>query len=208
MSEETISFDLYHPQPLFIVISGPTAVGKDAVIKLMFEHKYPLHFVVTATTRPKRATEVDGVDYFFVSEDHFKRMIENNELLEYSWVYNAYKGIPRKQIEQAISSGTDVIMRVDVQGAEKIRRIYPECIQIFLIPKSESELRERIRNRKSETEEESEQRLATAREELKQIPMFDYIVVNENSHLEMTVNTIWSIIEAEHHRVHPRKINI
>lgn len=208
MSEETISFDLYHPQPLFIVISGPTAVGKDAVIKLMFEHKYPLHFVVTATTRPKRVAEVEGVDYFFVSEDHFKQMIDKNELLEYSWVYNAYKGIPRKQIEQAISSGTDVIMRVDVQGAEKIRRIYPECIQIFLIPKSESELRERIRNRKSETEEESEQRLATAREELKQIPMFDYIVVNENSHLEKTVNTIWSIIEAEHHRVHPRKINL
>ncbi|HVP21033.1 MAG TPA: guanylate kinase [Anaerolineaceae bacterium] len=206
MTEETISFDLYHPQPLFIVISGPTAVGKDAVIKLMFEHKFPLHFVITATTRPKREVEVEGVDYFFVGEERFKEMIDQNELIEYSWVYNAYKGIPRKQVEQALASGVDVIMRVDVQGAQKIRQIYPECVQIFLIPKSEKELRERIRFRKSETEEESEMRLATAREELKQIPKFDYIVVNEDSHLEKTVNTIWSIIEAEHHRVNPRKI--
>ena len=206
MTEETISFDLYHPQPLFIVISGPTAVGKDAVIKLMFEHKFPLHFVITATTRPKREVEVEGVDYFFVGEERFKEMIDQNELIEYSWVYNAYKGIPRKQVEQALASGVDVIMRVDVQGAQKIRQIYPECVQIFLIPKSEKELRERIRLRKSETEEESEMRLATAREELKQIPKFDYIVVNEDSHLEKTVNTIWSIIEAEHHRVNPRKI--
>jgi guanylate kinase len=161
---------------------------------------------VTATTRPKRALEVEGVDYFFVSEERFKQMIDRNELIEYSWVYNAYKGVPRPQIEQALASGKDVIMRVDVQGADKIRQIYPECILVFLIPKSEMELRERIRERKSETEEESEMRLATAREELKQIQKFDYIVVNQNSHLEKTASTIWSIIEAEHHRVTPRKI--
>ena len=208
MTEDTISFDLFHPQPLLIVISGPTAVGKDAVIKLMLERKLELHFVVTSTTRPKRGNEVEGVDYFFVSMDRFQQMIAHNELLEYSWVYNAYKGIPRQQIENALASGIDVIMRIDVQGARKIRQIYPECVQIFLIPKDEKELRDRIINRKSESEEEIRHRLATAGEELKCLPQFDYIVVNENSYLHHTVDTIWSIIVAEHHRIVPRKINL
>jgi len=208
MTDEILTFDLYHPQPLLIVISGPTAVGKDAVIKLMFERKMPLHFVVTATTRPRRETEVDGVDYIFVSKERFQQMIDHNELIEYSWVYTAYKGIPRSQIEHAIASGVDVIMRVDVQGARKIRQIYPECIQIFLIPRNEQELIDRILFRKSETEDEIQQRLATVKDELQCLPTFDYVVVNENSHLDHTVDTIWSIIDAEHHRVHPRKINV
>ncbi len=206
MTEEILSFDLYHPQPLLIVISGPTAVGKDAVIKLMFERKMPLHFVVTATTRPKRENEVDGVDYIFVSNERFQQMIDQNELIEYSWVYTAYKGIPRSQIEQALASGVDVIMRVDVQGARKIRQIYPECVQVFLIPRNEQELIDRILFRESETPEEINKRLATVKDELQCLPAFDYVVVNENSHLNHTVDTIWSIIDAEHHRVHPRKI--
>jgi len=208
MPEENISFDLYHPQPLLIVISGPTAVGKDAVIKLMFERKFPIHFVVTATNRPRRQTEVDGVDYFFVTTERFQQMIDNNELIEYSWVYNAYKGIPRYQVEQALASGKDVILRIDTQGARKIRLIYPECVQIFLIPKSEEELLERIRKRGTEDEEQVRNRLATARDELLCIANFDYIVVNENNYLDRTVEIISSIIDAEHHRVHPRRINL
>jgi guanylate kinase len=206
MTEEILSFDLYHPQPLLIVISGPTAVGKDAVIKLMFERKMPLHFVVTTTTRPRRSNEVEGVDYNFVSMERFQEMIHRGELIEYSWVYNAYKGVPRSQIELALASGIDVIMRVDVQGAQKIRLIYPECVQIFLIPRDQQELHDRILLRKSETEAEIQQRLATVKEELQCLPTFDYVVVNEDSHLDHTVDTIWSIIDAEHHRVQPRKI--
>jgi len=208
MAEENLSFDVYHPQPLLIVISGPTAVGKDAVIKLMFERKFPIHFVVTATNRPRRLTEVDGVDYIFVSTERFQEMIDNNELIEYSWVYNAYKGIPRNQVEHALSSGKDVILRIDTQGARKIRQIYPECVQIFLVAKSKEELEERIRKRGTEDEEEVRIRLATASEEIQCITNFDYIVVNENNHLERTVETILSIIDAEHHRVHPRRINL
>ena len=208
MPEENISFDLYHPQPLLIVISGPTAVGKDAVIKLMFERKFPIHFVVTATIRPRRQTEVDGVDYFFVTTERFQQMIDNNELIEFSWVYNAYKGIPRNQVEQALASGKDVILRIDTQGARKIRLIYPECVQIFLIPKSEEELLERIRKRGTEDEEQVRNRLATARDELLCIANFDYIVVNENNYLDRTVEIISSIIDAEHHRVHPKRINL
>jgi len=206
MANEPLSFDLYHPQPLLIVISGPTAVGKDAVIKLMLEYQRQLHFVVTATTRPKRTNEVDGVDYIFVTPERFQEMIDQNELIEYSWVYTAYKGIPRSQIEEAIASGIDVIMRVDVQGARKVRQIYPESVQIFLIPRDEQELRNRILSRKSESEEEIQKRLDTVKDELGCLPAFDYIVVNEDKHLNRTVDTIWSIIDAEHHRVNPRRI--
>ena len=208
MAEEKISFDLYHPHPLMIVISGPTAVGKDAVIKLMFERKFPIHFVVTATNRPRRPAEIEGVDYFFVTTERFQEMIANNELIEYSWVYNAYKGIPRNQVVEAFASGKDVILRIDTQGAQKIRKIFPESVQIFLIPRNEEELKERIKKRGTEDQKQIEERLATAREELKCIGSFDYIVVNENEALNRTIATIESIIEAEHHRVHQRKIDL
>ncbi len=208
MAEEKISFDLYHPHPLLIIISGPTAVGKDAVIKLMFERKCPIHFVVTATNRPRRPGEMDGVDYFFVTTERFEEMIANNELIEYSWVYNAYKGIPRNQVVEAFASGKDVILRIDTQGAQKIRRLYPESVQIFLIPRNEEELRDRIRKRGTENEGEIQGRLATAKDELKCIASFDYLVVNENDHLERTIAAIEAIIDAEHHRVQQRKIDL
>jgi guanylate kinase len=200
---QTISFDLYHPKPLLIVISGPTAVGKDAVIKRLFDLKVPLHFVVTATSRPKREKEVEGVDYVFVSPQRFEEMIRNDELAEYAWVYTAYKGIPRVQIEPALLSGKDVIMRVDVQGARKVRQLYPGSIHIFMIPKNEQELLDRVCQRNSDSEEEIRIRMQTARDELKYLNLFDYVVVNEQNHLDDTVNTILSIIDAEHHRIHP-----
>jgi guanylate kinase len=204
MEEDTLSFDVFHPRPLLIVISGPTAVGKDAVIKLMFERETPLKFVVTATTRPRREKEVDGVDYIFVTPQRFDEMIRNNELAEYAWVYNAFKGVPRSQIEPALSSGKDVIMRVDVQGARKVRQLYPDSIQIFMIPRDEAELRDRIRDRRTETEAEASLRLQVAREELAQLPLFDYVVVNQQGQLDEAVDTILAIINAEHHRVRPR----
>ena len=115
----------YHPHrpPLLIVISGPSGVGKDTVIQRMKERRLPFHFVVTATTRPPRAGEVHGRDYFFVTKDEFAAMIESDELLEYAYVYNDYKGIPKQQVREALASGQDVIMRVDVQGAAKIRQL-------------------------------------------------------------------------------------
>src|SRR5512146_1993730 len=208
MAEEKISFDLYHPQPLLIVISGPAAAGKDAVIKLMIERKAPIHFVVTATDRKRRPYEIEGVDYFFVTPERFQQMIANNELIEYSQVYDHFKGIPRRQLTDAFASNVDVILRIDTQGAQKIRRIFPESLQICLIPKNEEELEERIRRRGTETEAQIQERLAAAREELKCIANFDYVIVNKNNQLERTVATIEAIIEAEHHRVHPRKINL
>lgn len=201
-------FNLYHPQPLLIVISGPSGVGKDTVLQRMKERELPFHFVVTATTRPKRENEVHGKDYFFVSKDEFARMIEADELLEYAIVYNDYKGIPKQQVREALASGKDVVMRIDVQGAATIRKLAPEALLIFLTTTGEEEIVNRLKARKSENSEGLALRIATARQELKRIDEFDYVVVNSDFHLDETVDTLVAIIQAEHHRVRPRKVNL
>ena len=201
-------FNLYHPQPLLIVISGPSGVGKDTVLQRMKERDLPFHFVVTATTRPKRENEVQGKDYFFVSKDEFARMIEADELLEYAVVYNDYKGIPKQQVREALASGKDVVMRIDVQGAATIRKLAPEALLIILTTTSEEEMVNRLKARKSENSEGLALRIATARQELKRIEEFDYVVVNSDFHLDETVETLVAIIQAEHHRVRPRKVNL
>lgn len=197
-----------HPEPLLVVISGPSGVGKDTVINRMKDRKLPFHYVVTVTTRKQRVDEQHGVDYYFVSHDEFAEMIEKGELLEYAIVYNDYKGIPKKQVQQALQSEKDVIMRVDVQGAATIRELYPGAIMVFLTTQDDQELINRLEARKSETREGLKLRIATARQELKRIDEFDYVVVNRELLLDETVDTIMSIIQAEHHRVHHRKVTL
>ena len=192
--------------PLLIVISGPSGVGKDATLKRMQELGHPFHFVVTATTRPKRENEVHGVDYFFVSAGEFADMMEQGELLEHAIVYGDYKGIPKQQVRDALASGKDVIMRIDVQGAATIRRIVQGAIFIFLTAESEDALVERLRQRKTETAGELKLRIAMAREEMKRLHEFDYLVVNEEDCLDKTVGRIASIIQAEKSRVKQRKV--
>jgi guanylate kinase len=199
-------FDIPQSQPLLIVISGPSGVGKDSVITRMKERHMPFHFVVTATTRPPRPEEIPGVDYIFVSTDRFAEMIENGELLEYNIVYNDYKGIPKDQVRQAQTSGQDAILRIDVQGAETIRELCPQALSIFLAPESEAELIERLTQRKSETPEGLKLRIATARQEMKRMHEFDYVVVNRDGSLNGSVDAIIEIIHAEHHRVSPRVV--
>lgn len=208
MSEETLSFDLVHPQPLLIVISGPSGVGKDAVLKTMQNRGLPLHYVVTMTSRAPRNGEVDGIDYFFVTREKFQELIEKDEFLEHALVYNDYKGIPKTQIRQALESQRDVILRVDVQGAKTLRNLCPDAVLIFLIPTNENEWMERLRSRKSETPESLALRLETAKEELQYLGEFDYVVVNTQDRLDQAVDTIEAIINAEHHRVVPRKVSL
>jgi guanylate kinase len=195
-------------EPLLIVISGPSGVGKDTVLQRMKERRMPFHFVVTATTRPPRAGEVHGRDYFFLSTDEFAEMIEQKELLEWARVYNDYKGIPKQQVRDALASGHDVVMRLDVQGAATVRELSPGAVMIFLAPASEEELVNRLRERKTETPEGLKLRIATARRELHRMGEFDYFVVNPDMALETTVDRIIAIIEAEHSRVHPRKVSL
>jgi len=205
METESLSFDLYHPQPLLVIISGPSGVGKDAVVKAMQKRGQPFHFVVTMTSREPRTGEVSGVDYFFSSREEFEAMIAANEFMEYALVYQDYKGIPKSQIREAFASGKDVILRVDVQGAATLKRLSPEAVLIYLIPSNESEWLERLRNRKTETTESLALRVQTARSELEHLGRFDYVVVNADDCLEEAADTIVAIINAEHHRVHPRK---
>ncbi len=202
------NFDLPHPRPLLIVISGPSGVGKDTVIQRMKERGLPFHFVVTATTRPKRPDEVHGRDYWFVGKDEFARMIETDELIEYAIVYGDYKGIPKGQVRDALASGKDVILRIDVQGAETVRKLAPEALLIFLTTETEEELVRRLETRKTETAEELKLRIATARKELQRIEAFDYVILNHDFHLDESVDSIRAIINAEHHRVKPRQVTL
>ena len=201
-------FNLHKPQPLLIVISGPSGVGKDSVLHGLKERKLPMHFVVTATTRPRRENETQGVDYFFFSKDEFAQMIEQEELIEYAIVYDDYKGIPKQQVQEALASGQDVIMRVDVQGAASVRKLADEAVLIFLTTESEEALVKRLKARQTETAENLNLRIATARQELKRATEFDYLVVNVDGHLEETVDTVVAILQAEHHRVHPRIVSL
>lgn len=201
-------FDIYHPQPLLIVISGPSGVGKDTVLQRMKERDLPFHFVVTATTRPRRDNEVHGVDYFFVSQDEFTRMIDQGELLEYALVYENYKGIPKQQVRQAFASGRDVIMRLDVQGAATVHKLIPEAVLIFLTTQDEAEMVNRLKKRRTEKPEELALRISTAHQELKRSSEFDYVVVNRDSFLDVTVDIIQAIIKAEHHHIHHRKVSL
>jgi len=201
-------FELPHPQPLLIVISGPSGAGKDTVVQRMKERGLPFHFVVTATTRPKRPAEVNGQDYWFVSAEEFARMIEQNELIEYAVVYGDYKGIPKAQVREALASGKDVVMRVDVQGAETVRKLAPDALLIFVTTESEEELVNRLKERRTETSDSLAIRIATARKELQRVEAFDYIIVNHDFLLDHTVDVVRAIIDSEHHRVRQRKVNL
>jgi len=205
-----ITVDPYNPKvhPLLIVISGPSGVGKDAVVRRLQERGTPFYFVITATTRLPRPNEVHGVDYFFVSEAEFLALIEQDELLEHAVVYEQHKGIPKAQVRTALQSGQDVVMRLDVQGAATIKRLIPEAILIFITAASEEELVERLHQRKTESEEQLQRRIATARVEMLSLEGFDYVVVNRHCELDSAVDHILSIISAEHDRVHPRQVRL
>jgi guanylate kinase len=206
MSNIPIPFNVLNPEPLLIVISGPSGVGKDSVVSTMQARGLPFHFVVTATTRPPRENETHGVDYYFYSKEEFAEMIEQDELLEYAFVYNDYKGIPKFQVREALASGHDVVMRLDVQGAATIKELYPEALLIFLTTDTEEELVERLKARKTEALPELKLRIATARKELDRVKEFDYVVVNRDDQLDKTVDIIEAILHAEHHRVIHRKV--
>ena len=199
---------LPEPMALLVVISGPSGVGKDSVLRGLKVRGLPFRFVPTMNTRPRRSDEVDGVDYFFVTTEEFVTLLEQGELLEHAVVYGDYKGIPKQPIREALHSGQDVVLRVDVQGAATLKRLIPEAVFIFLAAPSEEELVARLLNRKTESPESLRIRVATAREELQRIPEFDYVVVNHADRLEEAVQDVIGIIRAEHCRVHPRVVKL
>lgn len=194
--------------PLLIIISGPSGVGKDTVLAKMKQSRRLLHYVVTATTRTQRPGEKNGLDYHFVSEEQFKRMIKTGQLLEWANVYGNLYGVPKGQVQQALAQGLDVVVKVDVQGAATIKNILPQAVFIFLTPPSLDELERRLRERKTESTEELKLRMETTRGEMDSLPLFDYVVVNHQDRLDSTIAQIDAIISAEKCRVKPRIIEL
>ncbi len=191
---------------LLIVLSGPSGAGKDAVLARMKELNYPLTYITTVTTRPQRANERDNVDYHFVSVERFQEMISCNQLLESANVYGNWYGVPKAAVKQALDKGQDAIVKVDIQGAATIKKILPGAVFIFLMPPSMEELATRLKQRHTESAFNLALRLKTAEEEIKQLSLFDYIVLNKTGEIDQAVSDIKAIITAEKCRVIPRQV--
>ncbi len=191
-----------------MVLCGPSGVGKDAAINELRKLDRPWHFVVTATTRPKRPSERDGLDYIFLETAEFLAMKDRDEFLECAQVYGRWYGVPRSQVTQGLQAGRDVILKVDVQGAETVRRLAPEAVFIFMVPGAFDELRNRLAQRMTEAPAEAELRLSIAWEEMGRVGEFEYRVVNKNDRLDQVIADIDSIIAAEKCRVKPRVVEL
>ena len=193
---------------LLIVISGPSGVGKDALLHGMRKSSLPLHFVVTVTTRPRRQGEIDGGDYHFISKSEFEQMIEKRELLEWANVYGNFYGVPKRELQQAQVKELDAVVKVDVQGAATIKSILPGAVFIFVAAPSMGELKERLKQRKTESGVDLELRTKAAEEEMSSLNLFDYVIINYEGHVERAVSQVESIITAEKCRVKARSIEI
>ena len=194
--------------PLLIILSGLSGAGKDEVLSRLKKTATPLKFVTTVTTRPLRHNEVQDVHYHFVTPAEFQRMIAHNELLEWANVYGNLYGVPRAPVKEALGSGSDVVVKVDVQGATTIKGVIPEGVFIFLTPASFENLELRLKERGTESAADLALRIQTATEELKSLSLFDYIVFNRQGEIDKAVLDIKSIIAAEKCRVRPRQVSL
>ncbi|QQK78340.1 guanylate kinase [Salicibibacter cibarius] len=183
---------------LLIVLSGPAGVGKGTVCNALRAVDDSINYSVSATTRAPREGEKDGVNYFFKSEEAFKEMIANGELLEWAKYVNNYYGTPLQNVTDTVQTGTDIILEIEVQGAAKVRERYPEGVFIFLAPPDLSELRKRIEERGTENSDLIEERMSVARLEIEMMANYDYVV--ENDDVDKAVQRVRSIVEAEHCR--------
>lgn len=182
-----------------IAVSGPSGAGKSTIVKIILKLYPEIVFSVSATTRPKRENESDGVEYFFISEDKFKNKIDKGEFVEWQKFYDYYYGTVNSFINENINSGNPVLLEIDVKGALSIKRIYPESHLIYIMPPSYEVLVSRLRNRQTETEEDFQKRIERAKMELSHKDQFDYIVINEyiEKAVEETAVLIKKIINKE-----------
>ena len=162
------------------VIAAPSGAGKTSLVRALMERRPALRFSISYTTRKQRPTERDGHDYFFVDKDEFKRMADAQEFLEHAQVFDNFYGTSRKQVEQILDQGQDVLLEIDWQGAQQIRRALPECRSIFVLPPSREALEQRLRNRATDSDEVIARRLRDSIADLSHWNEFDYIVVNDD----------------------------
>lgn len=194
--------------PLMVVVSGPSGVGKDAVFQYMRQLDRPWHFVVTATTRPRRRSERNGIDYLFLDTEEFDHMREGEQFLECAEVYGNWYGVPKQQVKDALGKGMDVFVKLDIQGAATVRTAVKDALMIFLAPPSIDELERRLRFRKSESLESLRLRTEAARDEMKAMDDFEYRVVNHNRRLDLAAFCIDAIVTAEKCRIPPRRVEV
>ena len=188
---------------VLIILSGPSGSGKDTVLNKLTENRDDIKISISMTTRQKRNDEIDGLNYYFVSREYFEKKITDNNMLEYAEYANNLYGTPKAPVDEMLRNVKAVILKIEVQGAEKIRKIYPEVISIFLMPPSVRVLEERLRGRNSEDEETLNHRLVIAREEIRRAPEYDYIVINDT--VENAVAGIETIINAERQKTFRNK---
>lgn len=182
---------------LLVVISGPSGVGKGTVRKALFEMpKHNLTYSVSMTTRKMRPGEVDGVDYYFVSKDEFEKKIEEGKLLEYAEFVGNYYGTPLDKVNEQLDNGNEVVLEIEVEGAQQVKQKMPDCVSIFIVPPGKEALYDRLRARGTESEEIIEQRIQKANREFKKAYLYDYIVVNDE--VSNAADRIMAIIRAEH----------
>lgn len=184
---------------LLIVISGPSGAGKGTLCKALINRNKTLRLSVSCTTRKPRSGEIHGVNYFFVTHEMFKEMVDKDELLEYAQVYDNFYGTPKTFVDKNLNEGYDVILEIDIQGALKIKEKYPEAVFIFILPPSMEELKNRIKKRGSETEESFLKRFGCAFQEINYISKYNYVVTNDI--VEEAVKKLECIIVAEKCRV-------
>jgi guanylate kinase len=205
--ENQIPFNLPRG-PLLIVLSGPSGAGKDVVLSRLSELGYPLRYITTVTTRSQRVNEEDNIDYQFISTEKFQEMISGNELLEWANVYGNWYGVPKQPVKQALDKGQDTIVKVDIQGVATIKKILPQAVFIFLTPPSMEEVITRLKQRHTESALDLALRIKTAEEEIKQLSLFDYVIINKQDEVDLAVSEIKAIISAEKCRVNRKKITL
>lgn len=192
------------PHPLLIVVSGPSGVGKDAMLARVLELRPEVFFAITATTRAMRPGEEHGVHHLFLTREEFLELLERGELLEHAEVYGNLYGVPKAPVREALAEGRDAIVRTDVQGAASIRSLAPGALLIFVAPPSLEELERRLRSRDTESAEETTLRVETSRQEMRDAAWFDSVIVNETGGLEKAAREFIAVVERERQRIPPR----